>query len=143
MLSAILSTLQMIGLLGIVLFLLVTVNTVTNTISNVWSGYEEFSIKKLFKGIGKALVFYICAALLSIAFTMLPFINEMIAINFGEILISQDALSLLSTVGVFGTVTSAIVVQGKKAIEGIGNIINTSTPAETITWEVEEENEDE
>ena len=77
-LAAVLDTLKIMGIMGIVLFLLATVNTVCSTIYNVSDKNEKFSIKKLFKGIGKTAIFYASSVLVSIAFTIIPFINNMI-----------------------------------------------------------------
>lgn len=139
MLEAILSTLSIMGWLGVILGILVIVNTICGTIYNICSGKENFKWKKLFKGLGKAAIFYISAAFLSIAFTMLPFINEMITDAFGTILISTELLNTLSSVGVLGVVASVIVIQAKKAIQGITNLANMSADTEVITWKVEEE----
>lgn len=135
--DAIILTLQAMGWLGIVLGILVVVNTICGTLYNITTGQESFSWKKLFKGLGKALIFYISAALLSITFTMLPFINEMITNTFGTKLLTEELLTTLSGVGVLGVVVSTIVVQGKKAIVGILQLANISANTEEITWEVE------
>ena len=135
--DAIILTLQAMGWLGIVLGILAVVNTICGTLYNITTGQESFSWKKLFKGLGKALIFYISAALLSIAFTMLPFINEMITNTFGTKLLTEELLTTLSGVGVLGVVVSTIVVQGKKAIVGILQLANISANTEEITWEVE------
>ena len=139
MLEAILSTLSIMGWLGVILGILVIVNTICGTIYNICSGKENFKWKKLFKGLGKAGIFYISAAFLSVAFTMLPFINEMITDSFGTMLISTELLNTLSSVGVLGVVASVIVIQAKKAIQGITNLANMSSETEVITWKVEEE----
>lgn len=139
MLEAIMSTLQIMGWLGITLGILVVVNVVTSTIYNTWSSKELFSWKKMIKGISKSVIFYVSAVLISIAFTILPFINEMITNAFGVMLLSNEMLETLSSVGVLGTVMSTIVIQGKKAIAGIVNLANVSTNSEVITWEVEDE----
>lgn len=139
MLEAILSTLSIMGWLGVILGILVIVNTICGTIYNICSGKENFKWKKLFKGLGKAGIFYISAAFLSVAFTMLPFINEMITDAFGTVLISTELLNTLSSVGVLGVVASVIVIQAKKAIQGITNLANMSADTEVITWKVEEE----
>ncbi len=141
--EAILSTLSIMGWLGIILGILALVNIVTGTLVNVWSNKENFNIKKMFKGILKVIVFYISAAALSVAFTMLPYINEIITDTFGVVLLSNDLLNTLSSVGVLGVVCSSIVMQGKKAIEGILSLsgISSLQDNEEITWEVEEEEE--
>ena len=137
MLEAILTTLSIMGWLGIVLGLIVIVNTICGTIFNRGSGKESFSWKRLFAVIGKSGVFYISAALMSIAFTMLPFINEMITAAFGVILLPNDILSTLSGVGVLGVVISTIVMLGKKAIKNILQLAGMATDTtEEITWEV-------
>lgn len=137
MLEAILTTLSIMGWLGIVLGLIVIVNTICGTVFNIASGKEGFSWKRLFAGIGKSGVFYISAALMSIAFTMLPFINEMITSAFGVILLPNDILSTLSGVGVLGVVISTIVMLGKKAIKNILQLAGMATDTtEEITWEV-------
>ena len=139
MLEAILSTLSIMGWLGIILAILVVVHTVCGTVFNISEKKESFSWKRLFGGIGKAVVFYIAAALVSVAFTMLPYINEMITNSFGTILLSSELLTTLSSVGVLGVVVSAIVVQGKKAITNTVQLANMSGNTEEITWKVEEE----
>lgn len=142
MLEAIISTAKTMGWVGIVLGMLVIVNTVCGTIHNLSKG-EEFSWKKLFKGLGKAIIFYASSALTAIAFTMLPFINDMITNSFGVILLSPDTLNLLSSVAVLGIVIATVVVQGKKALQGIVELANTSiTKDEIITWEVKEPEEE-
>lgn len=139
MLEAILSTLSIMGWLGIILAILVVVNTVCGTVFNISEKKESFSWKRLFGGIGKSAVFYVAAALVSIAFTMLPYINEMITNAFGTILLSNELLNTLSSIGVLGVVISAIVVQGKKAITNTVQLANMSGNTEEITWKVEEE----
>lgn len=139
MLEAIMLTLKIMGWLGIVLGILVGVNIVTGTIVNIWSGKETFSWKKMLKGISKSVVFYFSAVAIGVAFTMLPFINEMITSAFGIMLLSNEMLNTLSSVGVLGVVVSTIVVQGKKAIAGVVNLANISSDSEEITWKVEEE----
>ena len=139
MLEAIILTLKIMGWLGIVLGILVGVNIVTGTIVNIWSGKETFSWKKMLKGISKSVIFYFSAVAIGVAFTMLPFINEMITSTFGIMLLSNEMLNTLSSVGVLGVVVSTIVVQGKKAITGVVNLANISSDSEEITWKVEEE----
>lgn len=143
MLEAILNTLMIMGWLGIALGILAIVNIITGTLTNIWSGQEEFNLKKMLKGIGKIIAFYICTAFVGIAFTMLPFINEMIVNAFGVMLLSNDILNTFSSIGVLGVVISTLVVQAKKAIQGIIKLANLSSESEEITWTVEEENEDE
>lgn len=142
MLEAILSILKIMGWLGVILGILVLVNISTKTIYNVWSSTELFSWKKMFKGIVKAFVFYISAVLICIAFTILPYVNEMIIDAFEVVLISNEMLETLSNVGVLGTVLSAIVMQGKSAITGILSLLKVSTNSEEITWEVVEDEEE-
>ena len=138
MLETILSTLSIMGWLGIVLGILVVVNISTNAIYNVWSSKEKFSWKKMLKGIVKAIIFYASAVALSIAFTILPYINIMISEVFETELISNESLEMLSSVGVLGTVVAAIVTQGKRALTGLLKMQEVST-SEEITWTVEEE----
>ena len=57
MLNAILLTLKTMGWLGIILGLLVIVNTICGTLYNVATKKETFSWKKLFKGISN-ITFY-------------------------------------------------------------------------------------
>jgi phage-related holin len=139
MLEAIIKTLQIMGWLGIILGILVVVNITTSTIHNVWSSKELFSWKKMLKGIGKSLVFYLSAVAISIACTMLPYVNEMITASFGVMLVSNETLEVLSSVGILGIVMATIVMQAKKAIVGISTLSNVSTSDEEITWTVEEE----
>ena len=141
MVEAILKTLQIMGWLGIALAILAIVNIVTGTLINVWSGKETFNGKKMIKGIAKVLSFYVCSVFVAVAFTMLPFINEMIINAFGVILLSSELLNTLSSVAVLGVVTAAIVVQGKKAIQGVVDLANISSDTEVITWEVKDDEE--
>lgn len=133
MVEAILKTLQIMGWLGIALAILAIVNIVAGTLINIWSGKETFNGKKMIKGIAKVLAFYVCSVFVAIAFTMLPFINEMITNAFGIILLSSELLNTLSSVAVLGVVTAAIVVQGKKAIQGVADLANISSDTEVIT----------
>lgn len=142
MLNAILNTLHIMGWLGIIFAILVVTNTVAGTISNIWAKKEEFSWKRMFNGILKAFVFYVAAIFISVAFTMLPSINEMIINTFGTMLVSTETLNTLSSVGVLGVVIAAVIVQGKKAIENIVKLANTSSNTEVITWAVEIPEED-
>lgn len=139
MLNAILSTLSIMGWLGIILAILVVVNTTCGTIFNVFSKGEKFSWKRLLGGMGKAAVFYIAAALVSIACTMLPYINNMISESFGVILLTDDLLKTLSSVGVLGIVVSVITIQAKNAIKNTVQLANMGNLPEEVTWNVEEE----
>lgn len=139
MLEAIIETLKIMGWLGVILGILVTVNITTSTIHNIWSSKELFSWKKMLKGIGKSLVFYLSAVAISVACTMLPYVNEMITASFGVMLVSNETLEVLSSVGILGIVMATIVMQAKKAIVGISTLSNVSTSDEEITWKVEEE----
>lgn len=133
MLEAILKTLQVMGWLGVIFLILILTNTVAGTLSNVWSGEETFSWKKMVQGVLKALVFLGNAILIAVAFTMFPYINEMITGTSGAALISDEALNTLSSVGILSVVISAIVIQGKKAIKNILKLANMSTEIEKIT----------
>ena len=138
--EAILLTLQLMGWLGIILGILVIVNTVAGSLVNIWSGTESFSWKKFVQGIFKSAVFYVSAVLISVAFTMLPFFNNMITGASGEVLLSAEMLDTLSSVGVLGSIVSVIVIQAKKAIGNILKLANLSTSSEeVITWDVEVE----
>jgi hypothetical protein len=139
MLNAILSTLSIMGWLGIILAILVVVNTTCGTIFNVFSKGEKFSWKRLLGGMGKAAVFYVAAALVSIACTMLPYINNMISESFGVVLLTDDLLKTLSSVGVLGIVVSVITIQAKNAIKNTVQLANMGNLPEEVTWNVEEE----
>lgn len=139
MLDAILTTLKIMGWLGVVLALVVIVNTVCGTVFNISSKKEVFSWARLFKGLGKSLIFYVSATLMGVACTMLPYINEMITKAFGTVLLSNDILTTLSSVGVLGVVVAAIVSLGKKAIANVVKLANMAYETEEITWNVEEE----
>ena len=93
----------------------------------------------MLKGIGKSLVFYLSAVAISVACTILPYVNEMIIAAFGVVLVSNETLEVLSSVGVLGIVMTTIVAQAKKAITGISALSKVSTSNEEITWTVEEE----
>ena len=124
MVEAILKTLQIMGWLGIALAILAIVNIVAGTLINIWSGKETFNGKKMIKGIAKVLAFYVW-----------------ITNAFGVILLSSELLNTLSSVAVLGVVTAAIVVQGKKAIQGVVDLANISSDTEVITWEVKDNEE--
>lgn len=123
----ILKTLQIMGYLGVVLGILSIVNITTQTLVNIWNNKEKFDWKKMIKGIAKVFVFFISATFISIAFTILPFINIMIANIFGSELISNQVLNTFSSVGILGIVISTITIQAKKAIEGLANLANISS----------------
>lgn len=125
--ETILNTLTIMGWLGIVLIILSIINIVTGTLINIWKNQEKFDWKKMAKGIIKVLIFFISSAFVGVAFTILPFINEMITNAFGTELISNDVLNTFSSVGILGIVISTITIQAKKAIEGIKNLANIST----------------
>ena len=127
------------GWLGIILAILVVVNTTCGTIFNVFSKGEKFSWKRLLGGMGKAAVFYIAAALVSVACTMLPYINNMISESFNVVLLTDDLLKTLSSVGVLGIVVSVITIQAKNAIKNTVQLANMGNLPEEVTWNVEEE----
>lgn len=139
MLEAIMETLKIMCWLGVVLGILVVVNITSKTIYNVWSSKELFSWRKMLKGIGKSLVFYLSAVAISIACTILPYVNEMITASFGVMLVSNETLEVLSSVGILGIVMTTVVTQAKKAISGIATLSSVSTSDEEISWTVEEE----
>lgn len=143
MLDAIIEVLRIMGWLGVILAILVITNTATGTLVNMWQNQETFSWKKLLKGIVKAAIFYISALFISVAFTMLPYINEMITNAFGQILISNEVLNTVSSVGVLAVVVAAVVSQAKKAIENVVRLANSSSETEKITWEVIEPEDEE
>jgi len=125
--EAILNTLIIMGWLGITLGILAIVNIVTGTLVNIWKNNEDFDWKKMVKGIIKVLAFFISSAFVAIAFTILPFINQMIVDAFTIELISNEILNTFSSVGILGIVISTITVQAKKAIQGITNLANISS----------------
>lgn len=139
MLEIIIGTLKIMGWLGIILGILVVVNITTGTLNNVWSSKEEFSWKKMIKGILKAVIFYLSAVFLSVALAILPYVNDMITEIFGVVLVANETLETLSSVGVLGIVMATIVMQAKKAITGITTFSNVTTSDEEVTWSVEEE----
>lgn len=141
--DALIATLQIMSWLGLILGMLTMVNTICGIIYNTSNKGEKFSIQKLGKGLAKAITFYVSSSLIAIAFTMLPFINDMITKVFAIELIKTEMLTTLSTTAVFGTVTAAIVAQGKRALEGIQNLSKATTDVEKITWNVEIPKEDE
>lgn len=130
MIEAIWLTICIMGWLGVVLLILSATNIITKTLVNVWTNKESFSKKKMAKGIEKVFVFYISSVAISIAFTMLPFINQMIINYFGVILLSNENLNTLSSTAVLGVVIATVISQGKKAIEGVIALSNVSTSEE-------------
>ena len=74
---------------------------------------------------------------------MLPFVNEMITNVYGIQLIANDTLTTLSSVAVLGIVINSIIAQGRKALEGIGQLLTVKVNNEEITWEVKVPENDE
>ena len=83
------------------------------------------------------------AVFVSVAFTMLPYINTMIIDAFGVVLLSSELLNTLSSVAVLGIVVASVVTQAKKAFENISKLSTMSSDVEVITWDVVEPEEDE
>lgn len=137
--QSLLSILQVMGWLGIVLFILSFVNIGCSMAYNISMKKETFSFKRLFAGLGKTLLFYGSATLIGIAFTILPFVNSMIAEIFGQELVSGEILQSLSGVGVLGTCIGFTVQQGFKAYDGVKKLGNIKGEEENITWEVKDE----
>lgn len=136
--GSITETLYVMGWMGIVLFLLSIVNVVGSTIYNVKEKEEEFSIKRLFGGLGQTLLFYGSSIFVAVAFTIIPYINEMISSSFGVELFGSEMLQTLSSVSVLGVCIAAIIEMGQKALQGVQRLTSISSE-ETITWEVEDE----
>ena len=134
--------LKIMGWLGVVLGIIAIVNLVCGTIYNINDG-QSFSWKKFFKGILKVVIFYISAVFVSIAFTMLPYINTMITDAFGVVLLSSELLNTLSSVAVLGIVVASVVTQAKKAFANVSKLSTMSSDVEVITWDVIEPEEDE
>ena len=142
MLEAIMEILKIMGWLGVVLGIIAIVNLVCGTIYNINDG-QSFSWKKFFKGILKVVIFYISAVFVSIAFTMLPYINTMITDAFGVVLLSSELLNTLSSVAVLGIVVASVATQAKKAFANVSKLSTMSSDVEVITWDVVEPEEDE
>lgn len=140
MLETIIEVLKIMGWLGIILGILTFVNTICGIITNLDEG-EKFSFRKLFKGLAKAIIFYISAVLTASAFTMLPFINSMITDIFSIELLSSDTLNTLSSIAMLGIVVAAIIVQGKSALTNITRLANMS--ANVLIKEKNDVNEEE
>ena len=143
MLELILPVLSIMGYLGIILGILVLINTVCGIIKNTSAG-QPFSWKILFKGLLKALVFYGCSVLLSIAFVMLPEVNMMITENIGVPLFSQETLTTLSDAAVFAVVVASVVAQGKSALEGVTELVGVKVNPDKVKYiEAEKKEEQE
>ena len=142
MLEALTEILRIMGWVGVVLGIIATVNLVCGTIYNINDG-QTFSWKKFFKGILKVIIFYISAVFVSVAFTMLPYINTMITDAFGVVLLSSELLNTLSSVAVLGIVIASVVTQAKKAFSNVSKLSTMSSDVEVITWDVVEPEEDE
>ena len=142
MLEAIMEILRIMSWLGVVLGIIATVNLVCGTLYNINDG-QTFSWKKFFKGILKVVIFYISAVFVSVAFTMLPYINTMITDAFGVVLLSSELLNTLSSVAVLGIVVASVVTQAKKAFTNVSKLSTMSSDVEVITWDVIEPEEDE
>lgn len=135
--DAVCATLTIVMWIGAILGLLLIVNTVCGIICNLNKG-ESFSWKKFFQGIGKAVAFYISIALLSVATTLLPFINIMVVEVFGVELLAPAVLNALSTTAIFGIAASAIIIQGKKALENVVALAKISNIGELQVPEIPE-----
>ena len=142
MLEAIMEILRIMGWLGVVLGILAIINLICGTIYNINNG-QTFSLKKFFKGILKVVIFYMSAVFVSVAFTMLPYINTMITDAFGVVLLSSELLNTLSSVAVLGIVVASVVTQAKKAFANVSKLSTMSSDVEVITWDVVEPEEDE
>lgn len=123
--EAVCATLNIVMWIGVILGLLLIVNTMCGIICNLNKG-ESFSWNKFFQGIGKAVAFYAGIALLSVVSTLLPFINAMVVEVFKIELLSSSVLNTLSTAAIFGIAAAAITVQGKKALENLMNLSKIS-----------------
>ena len=123
--EAVCATLNIVMWIGVILGLLLIVNTMCGIICNLNKG-ESFSWNKFFQGIGKAVAFYAGIALLSVVSTLLPFINAMVVEVFNIELLSSSVLNTLSTAAIFGIAAAAITVQGKKALENIFELAKLS-----------------
>ena len=140
MFEVLLPVLSIMGYLGIILGLLVLINTVCGVIKNTSAG-QAFSWKIFFKGILKAVVFYVCTVLLSVAFTMLPEVNTMITENAGVELFAQETLTTLSNVAVFAIVVGAVVAQGKSALEGVTELLSVKVAGQIKAAAADKDNE--
>ena len=136
--EAVCATLNIVMWIGVILGLLLIVNTMCGIICNLNKG-ESFSWNKFFQGIGKAVAFYTGIALLSVVSTLLPFINAMVVEVFNIELLSSSVLNTLSTAAIFGIAAAAITVQGKKALKNIFELAKLSLGNLEIK---EEENEE-
>lgn len=123
--EAVCATLNIVMWIGVILGLLLVVNTMCGIICNLNKG-EPFSWKKFFQGIGKAVAFYAGIALLSVVSTLLPFVNAMVVDVFGIELLSSAVLNTLSTAAIFGIAAAAITTQGRKALENIFELAKLS-----------------
>jgi cytochrome bd-type quinol oxidase subunit 2 len=135
MLNTILELINILGWLGIVLVFLVTINTGASVFHNMSEKQEPFKIKKLFKGLGKALAFYVSASALAVVVTILPFINNMILETYEIVLVDSDILHTLSGIGVIGVIITVIVNEAKKSY---GAIVKLSDIDSSISEETEE-----
>lgn len=136
---SILNTLGIMLWMGLILILLCSVNTVCSMAFNMIEKKESFDLKRFFQGIGKTLLFYGSSIAVAIAFTIIPFVNEMVTNVFGQVIISNDILQELSGFGVLGVCIAVIINQGRKAYEGILKLGEITSDTEEITWEVEDE----
>lgn len=96
-------------------------NIIFGVLNSVTVRKENFEIKKLMKGIGKALGIYIATALVVYAFFGLPYLNLEAAKIVSEPLVSPTAIEGLSIVGILSTIGTAIVHRGKLALTNITN----------------------
>ena len=128
--------------IGVILGLLTLVNITCKAFHNVLALKQPFSWKKIAKGLGRMALFYISSICVSVAFSVLPYVNALIGQTFGIELVGGEILEQLSTLGVLGVCVNAIIAHGKKAMEGISVLGRVDEPIkeeEKIEQEREEE----
>ena len=110
--EAIIEILSIMSWLGVILLLLTIVNISCKAYYNTTQLGQKFSWKKVFGGIGKMFLFYCGASLTSVAFSLLPIVNEMVNKTSEVELITDEALGQLSTLGVLGICINVIITHG-------------------------------
>lgn len=116
---AVSETLSIMGWLGLVLGLLTLVNVTCKAFYNVTQLKQKFSWNRIFHGFRKMLLFYLSSICVSVAFSILPYVNVMINEAFNIELISNEMLEQLSALGVLAICLNTIIAHGKKALQGI------------------------
>lgn len=96
-----------------------TANIIFGVLNSVSVKKEDFSWKKLFKGIGKSLAVYAAVLITAYACMSLPYLNNETIKIVGEPLFAESVIEGISVIGVLSSISVAIVHRANAAIENI------------------------